>query len=52
MPGVVSIPEKEQPGIEVLVQGRTWRGGTAAEVPAAGVSVYRERGDVKQKCEV
>ena len=44
--------EKEQPGIEVLVQGPTLRGGTAAEVTVAGVYVYRERGNVKQKCEV
>ena len=44
--------EKEQPGIEVLVQGPTLRGGTAAEVTVAGVYVYRERGHVKQKCEV
>ena len=41
-----------QPGIEVLVQGPTLRGGTAAQATVAGVSVYGERGNVKQKHEV
>ena len=37
--------EKEQPGIEVLVQGPTLRGGAAVEA-----SVGRERGNVEQEC--
>ena len=41
-----------QPGIEVLVQGPTLRGGTAAQATVAGVSVYGERGNVKQRREV
>ena len=44
--------EKVQPGIEVLVQGPTLRGGTAAQATVARVSMYGERGNVKQKREV
>ena len=42
--------EKVQPGIEVLVQGPTLRGGAAVEASVAGVSVGRERGNVEQEC--